>query len=85
LTAFDFGQTRLASRSGTILKPLEAFLIEAMQATSYRLRAATQIRGDGIHLQPIPAPGDDASAQDPVNWSVPTARKAAYLALLLLI
>jgi len=83
--AFDFGQTRLAPWSGAIPQSLEAFLIEAMQDTSYCLRTATQMGGNGMHPLPIPTPGDDASAKDPVKWTVTTARKPAHLALLLLI
>jgi hypothetical protein len=82
--AFDLGQTSLAPWSGAILQSLEAFLIEAMNGTSYCLRTATQMGGNGIHPLPIPTPGDDTSAQDPVTWTVSTARKPAHLALLLI-
>jgi hypothetical protein len=83
--AFDFGQTRLAPWSGAIPQSLEAFLIEAIQDTSYCLHTATQMGGNVMHPLPIPTPGDDSSALDPVKWTMSTARKLAHLALLLLI
>jgi hypothetical protein len=57
-----------------VSQPLNAFRIEAVQATSHRLRTAVQSPRNGFDLFAIPTPYDHLRMQNPIGWSMPTRR-----------
>src|SRR3712207_425607 len=82
LGAFLLGYPRLAPGSGTISKPIESFLVEAMEALAHRLWVAPQFFGDLRGAKPIPTADDHPSAHNPIAGSVTAVGQLAHFLLL---
>src|SRR5258706_16436736 len=64
---------------GFIPKPLQAALVEGMQALAYRLRVAAELLGNLAGAQPVPAVGHDLGVHDPIGGRMGTVDQLAHV------
>ena len=82
LRAFLLGYPRLAPGASSIAKPIESFLVEAMEALARRLWVASQFFGDLRGAKSVPTASDHPSAHYPVCGSVTAVGQLAHFLLL---